>query len=67
AAAQRGLSEVAVGAIVSGTMRPQQAGSVEIDDTALTVYIVTPNPPTTVDALKQLTIPTPTGIVQLQD
>lgn len=67
AAAQRGLSEVAVGAIVSGTMRPQQAGSVEIDDTALTVYIVTPNPPTTVDALKQLTIPTPTGLVQLQD
>ncbi|KTR77303.1 hydrogenase expression protein [Microbacterium oxydans] len=67
AAAQRGLSEVAVGAIVSGTMRPQQAGSVEIDDTALTVYIVTPNPPTTVDALKQLTIPTPAGIVQLQD
>ena len=36
---QRGLSEVAVGAIVSNTMRPQQLGSVEIDDTALTVYL----------------------------
>lgn len=67
AAAQRGLSEVAVGGIVSGTMRPQQAGSVEIDDTALTVYIVTPNPPTTVEALRTLAIPTPAGIVQLQD
>lgn len=67
AAAQRGLSEVAVGGIVSGTMRPQQAGSVEIDDTALTVYIVTPNPPTTVEALRMLAIPTPAGIVQLQD
>ena len=67
AAAQRGLSEVAVGGIVSGTMRPQQAGSVEIDDTALTVSIVTPHPPTTVEALRTLAIPTPAGIVQLQD
>ncbi|WEK61914.1 MAG: efflux RND transporter permease subunit [Candidatus Microbacterium colombiense] len=67
AAAQRGLSEVAVGSIVSNTMRPQQLGSVEIDDTALTVYLVTPEPPTTVDALKTLSIPTPLGVVQLQD
>ncbi|WP_435749039.1 efflux RND transporter permease subunit [Microbacterium sp. PMB16] len=67
AAAQRGLSEVAVGSIVSNTMRPQQAGTVEIDDTALTMYIVTPEPPTTVAALQALAIPTPLGIVQLQD
>ncbi|MBQ3357291.1 MAG: efflux RND transporter permease subunit [Microbacterium sp.] len=67
AAAQRGLSEVAVGAIVSNTMRPQQLGSVEIDDTALTVYLVTPEPPTTVEALRELTIPTPLGVVALSD
>lgn len=67
AAAERGLSEVAVGSIVSNTMRPQQVGSVEIDDTALTVYIAAPSPPTTAQALKELAIPTPTGIVQLQD
>ncbi|GAA1144338.1 efflux RND transporter permease subunit [Microbacterium natoriense] len=67
AAAERGLSEVAVGTIVSNTMRPQQAGSVEIDDTALTVYIAAPEPPTTAQALKELAIPTPAGIVQLQD
>ena len=67
AAAQRGLSEVAVGAIVSNTMRPQQIGSVEIDDTALTVYLNTPEPPTTVDALRELTIPTPLGVVALSD
>ncbi len=48
-------------------MRPQQAGSVEIDDTALTIYNVTPEPPTTVQALKELAIPTPLGVVQLQD
>jgi len=67
AAAQHGLSEVAVGSIVSSTMRPQQAGSVEIDDTSLTVYIAAPEPPTTAQALRELAIPTPTGIVQLQD
>ncbi|WP_309103002.1 efflux RND transporter permease subunit [Microbacterium sp.] len=67
AAAQRGLSEVAVGSIVSNTMRPQQIGSVEIDDTALTVYLVTAEPPSTAEALRQLTIPTARGIVQLQD
>ncbi|MCK2022944.1 efflux RND transporter permease subunit [Microbacterium sp. kSW2-24] len=67
AAAQRGLSEVAVGAIVSNTMRPQQLGSVEIDDTALTVYLVTSEPPATVEALRDLTIPTPLGPVALSD
>ncbi|WP_292787850.1 efflux RND transporter permease subunit [Microbacterium sp. UBA7513] len=67
AAAQVGLSEVAVGSIVSNTMRPQQIGSVEIDDTALTVYLVNPEPPTTVAALQQLAIPTAAGIVPLED
>ncbi len=66
-AAEQGLSEAAVGAIVSNTMRPQQLGSVEIDDTALTVYLVAPEPPTTVEALRALTIPTPLGVVALAD
>ena len=67
AAAQRGLSEVAVGAIVSNTMRPQQLGSVEIDDTSLTVYLATSEPPATVDALRALTVPTALGPVALSD
>ena len=67
AAAQRGLSEAAVGSIVSNTMRPQQLGSVEIDDTALTVYLATSEPPATAQALRELAIPTPLGVVQLQD
>lgn len=67
AAAARGLSEVAVGSIVSNTMRPQQIGSVEVDDSALTVYLVDPEPPASVDALKKLIIPTATGPAQLQD
>ncbi|MDQ4215314.1 efflux RND transporter permease subunit [Microbacterium capsulatum] len=65
AAAQRGLSEVAVGGIVSQAMRPQQVGSVEIDGTALTVYVQSAHPPTTVDQLKALTVPTRAGIVRL--
>lgn len=67
AAAQRGLSEVAVGSIVSNTMRPQQVGTVEIDDTALTIYLASAEPPTTAQALRELTIPTPLGVVQLQE
>ncbi|MGX1695479.1 efflux RND transporter permease subunit [Microbacterium keratanolyticum] len=67
AAAQYGLSEAAVGSIVSSTMRPQQIGSVEIDDTSLTVYLATATPPATADELRALAIPTARGVVQLQD
>ena len=38
-AAALGLSEVAVGAIVSAAMQPQSIGTVEIDETTLTVYL----------------------------
>ncbi|GAB3632125.1 efflux RND transporter permease subunit [Microbacterium shaanxiense] len=67
AAADNGLSEVAVGSIVSNTMRPQQVGSVELDDTALTVYIAATEPPATIDELRSLVIPSPRGILTLQD
>uniref|UniRef100_UPI0028124466 efflux RND transporter permease subunit n=1 Tax=Microbacterium sp. TaxID=51671 RepID=UPI0028124466 len=65
-AAARGLSEVAVGGIVSGAMRPQQAGSIEIDGTALTVYIATEEPPATIEELRDLVIPTAAGPVRLE-
>jgi HAE1 family hydrophobic/amphiphilic exporter-1 len=64
-AAARGLSEVAVGGIVSAAMRPQQVGSVEIQGTALTVYIAASDPPATVDELRALTVPTAVGPVRL--
>lgn len=67
AAAQRGLSEVAVGGIVSAAKQPQSAGTVEIDGTALTVYIATANPPQTIDDLAALEIPTATGPVRLDE
>src|SRR5690606_14893772 len=51
----------------SNTMRPQQAGSIELNDTALTVYIAATEPPATVDALRSLAIPTALGMVDLED
>ncbi len=65
AAAQAGLSEVAVGGIVSQAMRPQRLGSVEIDGSSLTVYLQSATPPATVDALKALTIPSRAGLIRL--
>ncbi|ANF31749.1 hydrogenase expression protein [Leifsonia xyli] len=64
-AAAAGLSEVAVGTIVSQAMQPTQAGSVAIDNTTLKIYLQSENPPTTVAGLAQLPIPTATGIVPL--
>ncbi|WP_460801560.1 efflux RND transporter permease subunit [Microbacterium sp. GXF6406] len=66
-AALRGLSEVAVGQLVSSTMRPQQIGSIEIDDSALTVYLAASEPPTTIAELRELAVPTPQGIIRLAD
>ncbi|WP_019181530.1 efflux RND transporter permease subunit [Microbacterium yannicii] len=67
AAAARGLSEVAVGAIVSNTMQPQSIGTVEIDDTSLTVYLAASQTPATIDELRQLQIPTAAGPVALEE
>jgi multidrug efflux pump subunit AcrB len=67
AAADHGLSEAAVGQLISSTMRPQQLGSVEIKGTAVSIYQATAEPPVTVDELRELTIMTVRGPVQLQD
>lgn len=67
AAAERGLSEVAVGGLVSATMQPQSVGTVEIDGTGLSIYIDAADAPTTVDELRALEIPTATGPVRLDE
>ncbi|CAH0187536.1 efflux RND transporter permease subunit [Microbacterium sp. Bi128] len=67
AAAERGLSERTVGALVSGAMQPRQAGTVEIDGRGLSVYIASDNPPTTIDTLRALEIPTARGAVRLDE
>ncbi|GAA0489771.1 efflux RND transporter permease subunit [Microbacterium aurantiacum] len=66
-AAELGLSEVAVGALVSNTMQPQSIGSVEIDDAGLTVYLAVVDPPTTIDELRDLEVFTAQGPLPLSD
>ena len=65
AAASAGLSEAAVGAIVSNAMQPQRAGSVEIDGSTRTIYLATADAPTTIQALQELEVPTAGGLVRL--
>jgi HAE1 family hydrophobic/amphiphilic exporter-1 len=67
AAAERGLSERTVGALVSGAMQPRQAGTVEIDGRGVSVYIASDDPPTTIDTLRALQIPTARGAVRLDE
>jgi HAE1 family hydrophobic/amphiphilic exporter-1 len=65
AAAGLGLSEVAVGALVSNTMQPQQVGTIEVDEAGVTVYLAAASPPATIDELRALEIPSATGPVRL--
>ncbi|WP_442928085.1 efflux RND transporter permease subunit [Microbacterium sp. CCNWLW41] len=66
-AAELGLSEVAVGALVSNTMQPQSIGSVEIDGTSLTVYLAASETPASLDELRQLQVPSATGPIPLEE
>lgn len=66
-AADRGLSEVAVGSLVSNAMLPREVGTIEIDSAALTVYLAQSDAPETVAELRALAIPTATGVVKLSD
>ncbi len=66
-AAELGLSEVAVGALVSNTMQPQSIGTVEIDDTSLTVYLAASETPASLDDLRQLQVPSATGPIALEE
>ncbi|RWR22402.1 efflux RND transporter permease subunit [Microbacterium enclense] len=67
AAAERGLSERTVGVLVSGAMQPRQAGTVEIDGRGVSVYIASDDPPTTIDTLRALEIPSAGGLVRLDE
>jgi HAE1 family hydrophobic/amphiphilic exporter-1 len=62
-----GLSEVAVGSLVGAAIQPTPIGTVAIDDQTLTIYQAVADPPTTVDALAALPVPTARGTVPLSD
>ncbi len=67
AAAERGLSEVAVGGIVTEAMNPSATGSVVLDETTLSIYIDNPTAPQTLEELRAFSIPTALGPVPLTD
>ena len=64
-AAAAGYSEVALGGFVSAAMQPQSAGSIVIDEKTLTIYLASEDPPTTVEELSALDVPTRAGLVPL--
>ncbi|MEP6482186.1 MAG: efflux RND transporter permease subunit [Rhodoglobus sp.] len=66
-AAAAGLSEIAVGGIVTAAMNPSAVGSVVIDEKTLSIYILNSSAPTTIQELKDFTIPTNKGLVPLSD
>jgi HAE1 family hydrophobic/amphiphilic exporter-1 len=66
-AAEAGLSEIAVGSMVTAAMNPSATGSVVIDEKTMSIYIDNANAPTTVAELQDFSIPTRSGIVPLSD
>lgn len=66
-AAEAGLSEMAVGGIVTAAMNPSATGSVVIDEKTLSIYIDNASAATTIAGLQEFTIPTRTGPVPLSD
>ncbi|WP_193509363.1 efflux RND transporter permease subunit [Cryobacterium sp. BB736] len=66
-AASVGLTEFAVGAMVSGAMQPVPAGSAVIDEKTMSIYITTGNAPATLDQLRAFAVPTAAGPLPLSE
>ena len=66
-ASKAGLSELAVGSIVSQAMQPSAVGSAVIDEKTMSIYIDNADAPTTIAALKGFEIPTVAGPMPLSD
>src|SRR5690554_5132522 len=66
-AARLGLSELAVGGMVSNAMLPRAAGTVVIDEKTMSIYIESEGAPTTIEELREFPVPTAQGIILLQD
>ncbi|MET0989301.1 MAG: efflux RND transporter permease subunit, partial [Glaciihabitans sp.] len=66
-AAEVGLSEIAVGGIVTAAMNPSASGSVTIDETTMSIYIVNDTRPATIEELRAFTIPSAAGVIPLTD
>lgn len=65
AAAKRGLTEIAVGGIVASAMKPSSIGKINIDDVSTPIYVVKTDLANTVAKVKNISIPSASGIVKL--
>ena len=65
AAAQAGLSELALGTLVSQAMQPTAVGTIVINQTTLSIYLQTESSPASTAELAALPIPTAAGPVAL--
>jgi HAE1 family hydrophobic/amphiphilic exporter-1 len=66
-AADKGLSEMAVGGQVAEAMNPTATGSVVIDEKTLSIYIDNSKAPETQREIERFIIQTPTGDVRLEN
>jgi HAE1 family hydrophobic/amphiphilic exporter-1 len=64
-AARRGLTEIAIGGIVSSAMKPASIGKVNLDGVSTSIYVVRTDIADTVAEVRNLLIPTATGPVRL--
>jgi HAE1 family hydrophobic/amphiphilic exporter-1 len=60
-AAEVGLSEAAIGTMVSQAVQPSAVGNIVLGDATVTVYLASAHPPKTVAALRGLLVETPAG------
>jgi HAE1 family hydrophobic/amphiphilic exporter-1 len=65
AAADAGLTEIQVSGIVAATLRPGSIGDVNIDNEATPIFIVQENSPATLDEIRDIRIPTRSGVISL--
>jgi HAE1 family hydrophobic/amphiphilic exporter-1 len=65
AAARSGLTEIAIGGIVSSAMKPSSIGKVNLDGVSTAIYVVKTDLADTVAEVKNISIPTATGPVRL--
>lgn len=64
-AAKLGLSEIAVGGLVSQAMQPTVSGTAVIDEKTMSIYLVTADAPATIEQLRDYSIPSAAGPVAL--
>jgi HAE1 family hydrophobic/amphiphilic exporter-1 len=65
AAARLGLTEIAIGGIVSNVMQPMSIGSINIDEVKTNIFVVGNDKPLTIAEVKAISIPTAQGFVSL--